>query len=203
MKETTLTKAQLMAQITELQKQLGGSTEISEPVKSKNEDKIQQDEYIDVMSLLPYNLNLSTKKDGSGVTKSFTRMGELKGILFGDLMDIIDNHRNFAESGAFYILDPRVVRRAGLDSFYSKILTKDKIEEVIKAKSENCVALYKSCNERQQLLMVQLLIEKIRDNPESVDLNVVSSISTLSSIRIMDMAEDAREFYKENGVETN
>lgn len=161
------------------------------------DEPIRQDEYIPVMSLLPYNLNLSTKEGGQGSIKKFTRFGEVKKILYKDLVDIMEVHPTFMESGYFYILDPRFIRQMGLDEMYSKILTKEKMELMLEANSEQAVTLYKSANSSQQEVLIQILIEKVRNNPESVNLNIIDKISRESGINIQERAEQGKPLPEE------
>lgn len=188
----------LRARIAELEK----GQKSKAPVKDVNayeQNKIQLDAYIPVMSLIPFRLNLSTKEGGTGDIKKFTKFGEVKNILYKDLVDIIEVHSNFMEAGYFYILDPRVIRQHGLDEIYSKILTKEKIEEILlnNTNPEQCIDLYNSANSEQQKIIVQLLISRIKENPSSVNPYTVDRISSLSDINIRKKAEDEKELQKE------
>jgi len=177
----------------------------SETVKPETEQRIEAkrtrvllDDYIPVMSLLPFKLNLSTKEGGQGDIKKFTRFGEVKNILYKDLVDIIEVDRSFMEAGYFYILDPAVIRQHGLDETYSKILTKEKIEEILNnANSEYCVDLYNSANPDQQKVIVQLFVEKMRTDPSSVNLYTVDRISRLSKVDIAQKAQEEKELQQE------
>jgi len=169
-----------------------------ENAEEKESVKIQLDEYIPVMSLIPFRLNLSTREMGTGDMKKFTKFGEVKNILYKDLVDIMEVHSNFVEAGYFYILDPRVIRQQGLDETYSKILTKEKIEEILLNNSnpEHCIKLYNSANEDQKKVIVQLLIYKVKENPDSVNLNTVEKISKLSKTDILKKAEESNALQK-------
>jgi hypothetical protein len=170
----------------------------SESIDKKEDTKIQLDEYIPVMSLIPFRLNLSTKEMGSGDIKKFTKFGEVKNILYKDLVDIIEVHSNFMEAGYFYILDPRVIRQHGLDETYSKILTKEKIEEILfNTNSEYCVDLYNSANPEQQKIIVQLLVNQLKNETSTVNLYTVDRISRLSKIDITKKAEEEKLLQKE------
>ena len=48
-----------------------------------------------------------------------------------------------------------------------------------------------------QEIIIQLLIEKVRDNPDSVNLNVIDRISRISKVDIAKKADEAREAEKE------
>jgi len=155
--------------------------------------KIQQDDFISVMSLLPYNLNLSTRMGGQGNVKKFTKFGEVKKIMYGDLINILEVNSNFLNAGYFYIMNPALIRHHGLGEVYSKILTKEKIEEILASNSDECLTLYSSANEKQQEIIVELLIERVFNNPDSVNLNIVDKISRASKVDISKRAEEMRE----------
>jgi hypothetical protein len=185
----TTNQADLMKRIAELESQLGvPSGEETQEVDSK----IQLDDLISVMSLLPYTLNLSTLASGKGRVIKFTHFGEVKRILYKDLLEIMENNSNFLEAGYFYILHPALIRHHGLGDVYSKILTKEKIEEVLGVSSDESLKLYESANFKQQEVIIQTLIDKVKDNPDSVDLNMVDKISRVSKVDIVKRAEDAR-----------
>jgi hypothetical protein len=92
---------------------------------------VQPNEYIKVMSLIDNKLNLSTRDHGLGKTFSFEEFGETQDILYSDLMEINNHHRNFLEAGYYYILDDRVVAIASKKDAYKKILTKEQIEKIL------------------------------------------------------------------------
>lgn len=187
-----LTKAQeieqLKAKIAELE---NGAT-----LSTYEEVKIQLDEPISVMSLIPFTLNLSTQSGGQGNLKKFTHFGEVKKILYKDLLDIIEVNRSFAESGYFYILNKEVVRQNGLEEAYSKILTKEKIDEILSTNSDECVTLYESTTPEQQEVLVRLLIDKIHANPGSINLNIVDRISRIAQVDIVKKAQDEKDLLK-------
>lgn len=155
---------------------------------------IRQDEYIPVMSLIPWTLNLSTEGMGRGKIKKFTYFGEIKRILYSELVDIMDMHPNFLNSGLFYILDKDVVRKHGLNDVYDNILDKDKIEKILDTKDEKCVELYKNANKKQQEVIIKLLVEKMKEDPDTVNLNVIDKISRISNIDIQQKVRDAEAF---------
>lgn len=155
----------------------------------EDETKIALDEYIPVMSLLPYTLVLSTQAMGRGITKRFEKFGEIKKILYKDLVDMMEISQNFMKSGFYYILDQRVIRAHGLDEYYDKILTKEKIEEIMQSDAKSGLELYKSANPGQQKVIVGLLIEKMVENPNAVDMNLVDSISRESDVNITERVQ--------------
>lgn len=162
-------------------------------IKEAPRSKVLLDDYVPIMSLLPYRLNLATKEGGQGDVKKFTKFGEVKNILYKDLVDILEVNRSFTEAGYFYILDPIVIRQHGLDEAYSKILTKEKIDEILNnINTEYCIDLYNSANPEQQKVIVQLLIERMKNDPSTVNLYTVDRISRLSKVDISQTAEEER-----------
>ena len=188
-KDNEETIESLKAKIAELEKLQNKE----ENEKSFGDEKIQQDEYIPVMSLLPFTLNLSTKERGQGSIKKFSSFGEVKRILYKDLVDIMEASPNFLKAGYYYILDPRVIRFHGLDEDYASILTKEKIEDILSTNSEEGLSLYNSANPEQQKIIISLLVEKIVDNKDSVNLNVVDSIARASGVNITEMVENSKK----------
>lgn len=178
---------QLKARIAELESQ-----QVFATLEETIDDKIALDEYIPTMSLLPFALNLSTKEGGQGNVKKFTKFGEVKRILYKDLVDIMEANPQFLAAGFYYILDPRVIRAHGLDEIYSKILSKEKIEDILSANSEEGLSLYNSANEEQQKVIVDLMVNKLVEDPKSINLNIIDSISRASGIKIMDKVEDTQ-----------
>lgn len=165
-------------------------------------NKVALDELIPVMSLINYRLNLSTEKNGQGKDIYFTHFGQIDNVLYQDLLDVMRAYRSFMEHGYFVILDERVIARHGLQDVYKKILTKEKIEEILDG-SEGTVELYKSSNPDQQSVIVRMVIEKLREDPDSIDLNIVDQLSRISGTKIKDFADEAREqfLYRKQQVE--
>lgn len=188
----------LRARLAELEQSTNSVEPEVEQRKEAKRDKVLLDDYVPVISLLPYRLNLATKEGGQGDIKKFTKFGEVKNILYKDLVDIIEINRSFMEAGYFYILDPIVIRQHGLDEVYSKILTKEKIEDILNnTDSEYCVALYNSANPEQQKVIVQLFVDKVKADPNSVNLYTVDRISRLSKIDITQRAEEENALQQE------
>jgi hypothetical protein len=189
---------QMKIKMGELEKQLmqalGNLNEKEEVSKEEYPRDIRQDEYISVMSLLPYTLNLSTQGMGKGKIKKFKNFGEIKRILYSELVDIMEAHSNFVNAGYFYIMDQDVVRKHGLDDVYENILDKEKIEKILETKAEKCIDLYKTANPKQQEIIIRLLISKMKDNPGDVNLNVIDKISKISNVDIQEKVRDSIAF---------
>lgn len=152
---------------------------------------VQPNEYIKVMSLIDNKLNLSTRDHGLGKTFSFEEFGETQDILYSDLMEINNHHRNFLEAGYYYILDDRVVAIASKKEAYKKILTKEQIEKILN-NDETAISLFQKANPKQQEVIVKFIIKKIINN-EPVDYNLIDKLSRVSGVDIVEKAKASVE----------
>lgn len=184
--------AQLFKEIENLKRQLNEKQPV-ETQEAFNQNKINQDDYIKVMSLCPYLLNLSTDRNGQGRIYAFYRFGETKRIIYADLVKIVEANRHFLERGYFYILDSRCIKNFGVEDVYENILSKDGIETILEGKSNDVVSLFKSCGASQQELIIDMLIQKMVSDSDSVDLNLIDKISRASGVKIQEKAEAARD----------
>lgn len=178
----------LKAEIERL-KNLNNNVEVAEEFEEDIEIPLSAP--IKIMNLFPGHLNLSKEEFGRGGTFKFTDFGQTKKINYGDLMKILETHSNFVEAGYFVILDKRVIRNHGLESFYEKILTKDKINEILSGTEEG-LSLYSVANSKQQETIVQLIVDKLIDNPEAIDLNMIDRLSRIAKVDISSRAKEAR-----------
>jgi hypothetical protein len=163
--------------------------------EDRDEIVILQTDYIKVMSLLPYRLNLCTKEKGQGKIYRFDNLYQVKRIIYADLVDILEVNHSFLEAGFFIILNPKVVRAHGLDDIYEKILTKEQIEAIWDGTNES-ISLFTSATKTQQDVITEMVIQKLIDNPNGIDLNLVDKLSRLSGINLSQKAEDMRELLK-------
>jgi len=162
-------------------------------------DDIRLDEYIKVISLTPYGLSLSTQPKGTGKVVNFKKFGESKRVLYKDLVDIMDNHTeytNFLEEGYYYIADERVIRRHGLEELYERLLTKEKIEQIINGHSD-ADALFRAANNIQKTFICDIIIGKMSRN-ETVDLNLVETLSIIADVDIKAKATEVKEYIEIN-----
>ena len=173
--------------------QISGSSEKETKDSEDYEGKpIRLDDYIKVMSLCPNELNLSTRKGKGGKIFVFTKLYEVKRIMYQDLVDILENHRNFVEAGFFVILNKDVIRHQGLDDVYANILTKEKMEDILKGNSTDAVNLFKSANESQQEVICRTMIEEMINGKEK-DLNFVDRISRIVGYSLIERVEDIKK----------
>ncbi len=153
---------------------------------------IRPDDYIKVISLCPYRLNLSTRPRGEGRVFGFEKFGEVKRIRYSDLVEILEVHDSFLRDGFFTILDTDIIQKHGLEEAYERILTKENIDKVLESNQSDAVNLFKNANERQQELIILMFIKKFVDG-EEVNLNFLDRISRVVGYSIHDRAIQTKE----------
>ena len=153
---------------------------------------IRPDDYIKVISLCPYKLNLSTKLRGEGRIFGFNGFGEVKRIRYSDLIDILEVHDQFLKDGFFAILDKEVIQKHDLESDYGNVLTKENIESILEGNQSDAVTLFKVANDQQRNLIVLMFMDKIMRN-EEVNLNFLDRISRVVGYSIHERALQAKE----------
>lgn len=199
--DQTPTIQELMAQLMEMTKkveELQSSQNLhayaeDDELNEENEIKINPDDYIKVMSLVHFRLNLTTEAKGQGRPFRFTKFGEVKRILYSDLIRIVENHANFLNDGYFVILNKNVVRKLGLNDVYAKILTKEKIERILEGNQSDAVNLFNTANKGQQEVIVKQIIERATRGFDT-DLNLLFRLSQIIGYDIQEKINDAKSF---------
>ena len=155
--------------------------------------EIPANQYVKVVSLCNGELNLRTKpySNPNANRFSFQRFGEIKGIPYSQLIEIVENHRNFFEKGFFYIFDRDVILANGWGELYSKLLSKEQMEKIIE-NSDDAVKLFDSANDSQREVIINFLVGKIVKG-EQVDYNLITNLSRISKVDIVGRAQDNQE----------
>jgi len=157
-------------------------------------EKIQEilaDEYIEVMNICPMPLTLSTEPLGKGRTYNFIKFGDVKRIVYNDLVRIMDSASSFLEKGFFYIMDDRVIRKHGLSGVYDQLLTKEKMDKIFDM-GVDAYSLYTSATEHQKNFINTILIRRVRDD-EYVDFNLLAKIQKNFGVDIVEKGRTAKE----------
>jgi hypothetical protein len=180
----------LQEQVRFLQEQLNSLLNKGDTSLEDESDnvKIPQDDYIKVMNLKAEPLTLSTALYGHGVQYNFAKFGQIKKIIYSDLVKIMEVHPNFLNEGFFYIMDKRVIRSHGLDEIYENILTKEQIEDSLD-NLDQCIELFKVANYNQRKLIIDMLVDRIVEGHE-VDRNIVDRLSRISNIKIEEIIKE-------------
>ena len=213
--KTTTSTAKKTSEVDELKKQIeelrklvegvsNGESEIGQEDDFVNDDelKISGDDYIKVMSLCPYVLNLTTELKGKGKIFTFQKFGEVKRILYNDLVKILEVHPRFANEGLFIIMNSKVVRRHGLDESYDNILTKENIEKILSGNQSDAVNLFKIANPKQKEMIATIIIDRMVGGLE-MDLNLVDRLSREMDYRITDRVNEIKEMQESMKSENN
>ena len=163
-----------------------------EPIDEFNDIKINQDDYIKVVSLCDNPLYLSSLGFGKGKQWSFEKFGDTKRIVYSDVVAILENYQRFLKKGYFYIADKRVIRRHGLDDLYATILSKEKIKKILDCNDDTSVELFSNANEEQRPMILRMIVSRIARG-ENMDLNIVDKISRIAKVNIVEQAKEMKE----------
>jgi hypothetical protein len=202
-----MTQEDLLKQIKDLKEENKTLKQGKEEVVPHEDDRLEADTYVEVQSICPTLLTLSTEPKGRGINYTWNEFGEVRQIVYGDLQKIIQNHgsglyTDFIRKGYVYINNPAVVKKSGLKEIYKKLLSKEQIDEVLKCHPEvdgvsKSVELFESTIKSQQKLIALMLIDKIARGA-SLDLNVVDKIKRISDIDIAEKANSTQGFLEYN-----
>ena len=158
-------------------------------VVRKNYDNLRQprpDAMIRLQSLTKGELCLNV--NGS-VAINFDKYGDIKPVLYSELMNIVNNNRRFAEEGAFYIMDDASVKYLGLSRYYDNILSYDEIESLESYSDDELRTIITKISDFQKDVVSLVFANRIY-NDEQVDRNKIEVISKACEI---DIARRARE----------
>ena len=158
-------------------------------VARKNYDNLRQprpDAMIRLQSLTKGELCLNV--NGS-VAINFDKYGDIKPVLYSELMNIVNNNRRFAEEGAFYIMDDASVKYLGLSRYYDNILSYDEIESLESYSDDELRTIVPKISDFQKDVVSLVFANRIY-NDEQVDRNKIEVISKACEI---DIAKRARE----------
>lgn len=158
-------------------------------VVRKNYDNLRQprpDAMIRLQSLTKGELCLNV--NGS-VAINFDKYGDIKPVLYSELMNIVNNNRRFAEEGAFYIMDDASVKYLGLSRYYDNILSYDEIESLESYSDNELRTIITKISDFQKDVVSLVFANRIY-NDEQVDRNKIEIISKACEI---DIAKRARE----------
>ena len=192
--------------LKEIQRLKDEAIKVSESARNNSEgvrpDRVTADDYVEVISLCPMHLTLTTEPKGRGFSYTWNKFGESTLIVYSDLQNIIKNHgsglyTDFIRLGYVYINNPDVVKKSGLSEIYKKILNKEQMEEVLSCTSEKGTELFSFTIKSQQMFIVDILVDRIASG-EDLDLNYIDKLSRIVGADIMKYAEEAKSFLAMN-----
>lgn len=161
-------------------------------ISKKNYDNLRQprpDAMIRLQSLTKGELCLNV--NGS-VVINFDKYGDIKPVLYSELMSIVNNNRLFAEEGTFYIMDDASVKYLGLSRYYENMLSYDEIESLESYSDDELRTMIPKISDYQKDVISLVYATKIY-NDEPVDRNKIEVISKACEIDITKRAREMKE----------
>lgn len=132
---------------------------------------------------------LSLKGANGKEPLQFRDFGVAKSVSFEDVRAFVDNHHELAVGGGFLIQDKSVVRALYLEEEYDRLLSKEKVENIIDLPAQEIVNTLKSAPKPLQDTIVQYIIRMIpRDNRYS-DYGKIKVISDYVGEDLMELAK--------------
>lgn len=160
-------------------------------VLNSNEPKeISMNSYIKVMSLYKGGMTLFVSPNGKSYR--FSEFGEIVPILYSDLTGILSTHPTFARKGYFFILDTEVVKQSALEKYYTRILDKDSIENILEKDDSEIKEIFNLVTPYMQNLILEIISEKMV-NGEYVNRDKLHLIKEITGKDIEQTAKALKE----------
>lgn len=161
-------------------------------------DTVTSDDYIEVISMCPTILTLTTEPKGRGNHYTWVNFGDIRQIVYSDWQKILTNHgsglyTDFIRKGYVYINNPAAVKKSGLQEVYKQLLPPEKMNEVLECNEKTSAQLFSSTIKDQQLNICKILIDRMANGKE-YDLNVIDKLSRISGIKLLEMAGEAKSY---------
>lgn len=173
----------LSKQIEEMNKKLLELSEENKALKENATKEIQEEELnsdteIPVVSMCVGKLVISTLGNGLGNIYRFSEFGEIQDIPFGDLKEIVKNKPYFAKEGAFYIANEEAVKKLRLTRDYEHIISNKMFETLLNQNAEVVVEAYKTAPDLQKSQVISLIEDKLASGAD-IDGNILIKIGKL------------------------
>lgn len=179
------TKEQEAAPTPSINREVAVATDYPEPDANKQ---------IKIMSMFYGSLNICNNQNRSvGRTLSFSRFGEIKSVLYHDLVDYVNTERRFAEEGYFYILDKAAVYHLGLTNEYTHLVDGDIVNHMMEYSNSDLDSIVSTMTDAQKDSIANLFADKIYHGKD-VDLNKIAIISKHLPVSIEQMVQDMHDF---------
>lgn len=149
---------------------------------------------IKIMSMFYGSLNISNNANRSaGRTLTFSKFGEIKSVLYHDLVDYVNNERKFAEEGYFYILDKAAVYHLGLTNEYNHLVDGDIVNHMMDYSGSELESIVSVMTDAQKDSIANLFADKLYHGKE-LDLNKIAIISKHLPVSIEQMVQEKKDF---------
>ncbi len=168
----------------------------SEAVEHYDEPSANQQ--IKVMSMYYGTLNLCNSANRSaGKLLTFDKFGQVKSVLYHDLVDYVNNESKFAEQGLFYILDKAAVYALGLSTEYEKLINKDVVDHITEYSDSDLRDIVGVMPHGQREALASVLADKLYAGV-ALDRNKIAIISDIIGVDIQQKANDKKDFAQRN-----
>lgn len=124
---------------------------------------------------------------------TFSKFGEIKSVLYHDLVDFVNNERKFAEAGYFYILDKAAVYHLGLSADYKKLVDVNFINNIMNYSDVEVHDIVSTMTTAQQDSLVEILADRMF-NGQKMDMNKIDIISKITGKNIQNKVEEKKHF---------
>lgn len=165
-------------------------------VENQNVSSNGTDRDITFISLCPNQLNLSTLPNGDGNIYTFERFGEEIEIPYWEAKGIVKNNKSFITAGKCYIADDEFVKSEHLQKNYEKLLSKEKLLELFDMDRNTFKSVFASVPKEQQEIFKDMLFEKLTEDKNSVDMNIVQIVNDTLNVDILKSVELSKELLK-------
>lgn len=148
---------------------------------------------IKIMSMCYGELNLCDSANRSaGRLLTFTEFGQIKSVMYRDLVNYINNEMKFAEMGLFYVLDKAAVYHLGLSDVYSKLADPSVMKNITNYTNAEIEKIIEVMNPTQRETLSDLLADRIFKGI-SYDLNKINTIERCGNVKIMEKVDQKRQ----------
>ena len=123
------------------------------------------------------------------------KYGEVKNVLYGDLIAIINNHFKLASEGGFYIFDREAVALTGLADAYEHMLDKTGMEALLAKPIEEIRSTFEEISDYQKETFATCVVNALVQGLEisTVKINLIEEIT---GSPIMTRVDDRLNFEK-------
>lgn len=182
--------------IMELQEEIKNLKSQPTNIQSTPQVIIQQDKGVAskkarCINLLNCELNVSTEPNGAGRVFTFNKYGDYKILRYDYIAEIFASYPYTMEHGLLYIADKDIVEELGLTDEYSKLYTKELIDELVYLRRESDVDLLIGMEENLRRTTIKRIAELFNAN-ESYNFNYLRRIKEEIDVDIEEMAKELK-----------
>lgn len=153
---------------------------------------------IKCISLIFNEINVATGTiaDNKNVKSfNFKEYGAIQNIRFDDLSDIVAAYPHTMENGLIYICDKDAVEELGLTEAYSKLCTKEKIDEVSQLNTDIDVDFFVNMETNMRDSIARKIAQSLKDG-NYYDRNRLADINKRCGVDIEQIAKDLEDIDK-------